>query len=242
MSFLTGFNLEQGVMNLNLFEFVCLTFLSFTVLYFSFCTFSYFIFKKMNLNLVQRKDIKSGQIRTEIKRSFVSITMFALLAVPMHFGLQSGFYKFNYQFNFSVFLLEALVLFFWNEIYFYLFHRLFHVKWLYKYHFDHHYSNVPTPFSAYSFHWSEGMILGAVMPVVMIFYDFQIYSIALLPLMSIVMNVLGHSNVDFFQDKKLTSLYSFSKRHSLHHKNPHTNFGFFLPVFDMLFGTTEKPS
>ena len=137
------------------------------------------------------------------------------------------------------FLVEAFALFLWNEVYFYFIHRAFHNKALYKYHADHHFSHVPSPFSAYSFHWTEGILLGAVMPVIMCFHDFQLFSLLTLPLMSIAMNVLGHSNVDFFPAKPMDHLLSFSKRHSLHHKIPHANYGFLLPYFDQIFKTSR---
>lgn len=234
-------NLEQFVLQLNHWQFFLVSFFGFSVLYFSFCSISYYLFcVKRIWPRVQDKEFRPGQIKTEIKRSFLSILMFSILAIFMCEGLKRGFYRFDFNFSLNTFLVEVVVLFFWNEIYFYSFHRLFHLKSLYKYHVDHHYSFVPSPFSAYSFHWSEGVILGAVMPVVMLFHDFQFYAIMVLPAMSISMNVLGHSNIDFFPKSGQGSLLSFSKRHSLHHKIPHSNFGFFLPWFDQLFGTVAK--
>lgn len=234
-------DLQQLVLSLNHWEFFWVSFIGFSVLYFSFCSLSYYAFCVKNWwPKVQDKPFRPGQIKTEIFRSFLSIFLFSLLAIILCEGLKRGIYKYNFEFNWTTFLTEVVVLFFWNEIYFYVFHRLFHLKALYKYHVDHHYSFVPSPFSAYSFHWSEGIILGAVMPVVMLLHDFQFYSIMILPAMSISMNVLGHSNIDFFPKAEQSSLLSFSKRHSLHHKIPHSNYGFFLPWFDQLFKTVAK--
>ncbi len=156
----------------------------------------------------------------------------------MYFALKSGFFKILFQFDPVVFFNETLILFLWNEIYFYGIHRIFYLRGLYKFRRHHHFSNVPTPFSAYSFHWSEGFLLGAVMPIVMCFHHFQIASLLALPLMSIVLNVLGHSNINFFPKYSFKNLLSFSKRHSRHHQIPHSNFGFFLPYLDQIFKTT----
>lgn len=219
-------------------KFILITVFYFVLLYFLFTIPAYFLFTKSKVfELYQKKEFRSHQIETEIKKSMVSILMFGVLAVPMYQGLQSGFLKIIFQFSWPVFLIESFALFLWNEIHFYLVHRTFHFKIFYKYHADHHFSHVPNPFSAYSFHWSEGILLGAVMPVIMCFHDFQVASLMTLPIMSIFMNVLGHSNVDFFPQKPMLSLLSFSKRHSQHHKIPHTNYGFFLPYFDMIFKT-----
>lgn len=231
-------NLEEKFFLLNHFEFFALTLLSFFFLYFIFATLAYFVFTQSDIfKKYQTKAFRPNQIQTEIKRSMISIVTFGLLSFVMYEGLHLGFYKIKFEFSGSVFLIEAFALFLWNEIYFYTVHRVFHMKSFYKYHADHHYSHVPSPFSAYSFHWSEGLLLGAVMPIAMCFYDFQLLSLMSLPFMSIIMNVLGHSNVDFFPEKKMGHLLSFSKRHSLHHKIPHSNFGFFLPYLDQFFKT-----
>lgn len=234
---------EDIFLSIGRIEFFLLTVLIFTFLYFSFSTVAYFLFTKGEIfKRYQTKDLRPNQIRTEVKRSLVSIIMFGLLSFVLYEGLHSGFLKIKFEFSVLTFLLEAFVLFFWNEIYFYSVHRTFHLKSLYRFHADHHYSHVPSPFSAYSFHWSEGLILGAVMPIAMGFHDFQFLSLMSLPFMSIVMNVLGHSNVDFFPDKPMGHLLNFSKRHSQHHKIPHSNFGFLLPYFDRVFKTESSDS
>lgn len=235
-------NLEY-ILGLGRLNFFLITIGSFLILYVIFTIPAYYIFTvKKYFPLYQKKEFRSHQITTEIKRSIVSILMFGVLSFPLFEGLKSGFLRVDFNFSTIRFLLEAGFLFLWNEVYFYIIHRSFHFKIFYKYHADHHYSHVPNPFSAYSFHWSEGLLLGAVMPVIMCFYDFQFYSLMTLPVMSIFLNVLGHSNAVFFSEKPMTSLLSFSKRHSQHHKIPHTNYGFFLPYFDILFKTSGTDS
>ena len=233
--------MREAIEQLSYFDFFALTVVGFLILYFAFATSAYIIFTKSNrFKSFQEKSFRPGQIRTEISRSMVSIFMFAILSIWMRWALKVSIYRFDFDFDLKIFGLELLALFFWNEIYFYIFHRLFHLKAFYKLHAYHHYSTVPSPFSAYSFHWTEGIVLGAVMPVALFLHDFQVYSILLLPVMSIFMNVLGHSNVDFFPEKGINSILSFSKRHSQHHKNPHKNFGFFLPTLDKLMGTIDE--
>jgi len=233
--------LEKIISGLNHLHFFLISLFGFSFLYFTFSTLSYFIIQKQKLfSAVQHKSFRPGQIKNEILRSFLSIIMFSVLALWMCQALKSGIYKFVYDFNVLTYLIEVVTLFFWNEIYFFVVHKLFHTKQLYKYHLDHHYSFVPSPFSAYSFHWSEGLLLGAVMPVIMFFHDFQFYAIMTLPIMSIVLNALGHSNLDFFPKAGINSLLSFSKRHSLHHQNPHKHFGFFLPWLDMAYDLISK--
>ena len=226
------------ILEFSRFEFFIGTLISFYILYFTLTIPTYFFLtKNKKFVLVQNKPYRPKQIQREIKSSLFSILMFGVLSFWMYQGLHSGFFKIIFAFDWKTFLTEVLVLFLWNDLHFYLSHRFLHFKIFYKYHVDHHYSFVPSPFSAYSFHWVEGLILGAVMPMIMCIHDFQFYSLLSLPVFSLLLNVLGHSNVDFFPNSSIESLLSFSKRHSLHHKVPHTNFGFFLPYFDRLFRT-----
>jgi sterol desaturase/sphingolipid hydroxylase (fatty acid hydroxylase superfamily) len=216
------------------------TVISFAFLYVLFTTTAYYFLVRQNkIPKYQNKPYRPGQIRKEIRQSIVSILMFGVLSLWVCEGLHRGFFKIHTEFSWSVLGFEILLLFFWNEIHFYIAHRIFHLKPFYKYHAPHHYSHIPSPFAAYSFHWSEGLVLGAVMPTAMMFHDFQFMSLMVLPLMSIVMNVLAHTNLDFFPDKPLWSLWNFAKRHSSHHKIVHANFGFFLPFLDQLFGTHQ---
>ncbi|MGZ5278846.1 MAG: sterol desaturase family protein [Pseudobdellovibrionaceae bacterium] len=232
--------MAETVANLNHFDFFVMTVVSFAILYFSFTSMGYFLLvKNPKFQQYQKKAYRPGQIRIEIKRSMVSILMFGVLSLFVCEGLRRGVYKINYELSWTAVGLEALLLFFWNEIHFYTIHRTFHLKRFYKYHADHHFSHVPSPYSAYSFHWSEGLLLGAVMPIAMLAHDFQFVSLMLLPVMSILMNVMGHSNLDLWPSKPIGSIWSFSKRHSLHHKIPHANFGFFLPYIDKAFGTHQ---
>jgi sterol desaturase/sphingolipid hydroxylase (fatty acid hydroxylase superfamily) len=228
------------IANLGYLDFFLWTVVNFLILYFTFTTGAYFLLvKNPRIQQYQKKAYRPGQIRTEIRRSMISILMFGLLSFFVCAGLRHGVYHLNYELSWTTVGLEALALFFWNEIHFYTIHRAYHLKRFYKYHADHHYSHVPSPFSAYSFHWSEGFLLGAVMPIAMLVHDFQYMSLLLLPVMSILMNVMGHSNLDLFPTKGIGSIWSFSKRHSLHHKIPHANFGFFLPYLDKVLGTAQ---
>lgn len=232
---------EAQVLALSYYEFFFITIGGFLLLYFTFTSLAYYLFVvRKDWPQYQKKSYRPGQIKVEIKRSMVSIFTFGILALWTKWALTKGIYKLNFEFSWGLFCAELLGLFLWNEVYFYVVHRTFHLKALYKFHVDHHFSNVPSPFSAYSFHWSEGLALGAVMQFAMFFHDFQFYSLMLLPLMSILMNVLGHSNVDFFPQYSMNHILSFSKRHSEHHRVPHTNYGFFLPIIDLWLGTSKN--
>lgn len=187
---------------------------------------------------IDDRPLRKQQYWQEIRYSILSIFIFSFIGIIVKYCLYQGWITIQWEFNWLWLPLEIMALFFWNEIHFYLCHRLLHTRWLYKHvHYIHHLSTRATPFSTYSFHWFEALSLGSVMITALLFYDFSYLSLAVLPIMSILLNVFGHINYDVFPHKTIYHLLSFSRRHSLHHRVPTGNFGFLLTLFDRLFKT-----
>jgi len=138
--------------------------------------------------------------------------------------------------------LDLCVFMLWNEIHFYICHRLLHSRLLFaRVHRIHHESIVPTPYSTYSFHWVEATLLGSVMITGMLLYNFSAPILLLGPVASLVFNTIGHWNYDPFPHKPLSNWLAASRRHSLHHDRVTGNFGFSLPHLDRWFHTEIKP-
>ena len=97
---------------------------------------------------------------------------------------------------------------------------------------------VPTPFSTYSFHWMEAILLGSVMILPMLFYTFSTAALLALPVMSIAFNTVGHCNYNVFA--KYPSIHSASLEHSMHHLRVSGNYGFYLPFLDAWARTTLR--
>jgi lathosterol oxidase len=57
---------------------------------------------------------------------------------------------------------------------------------------------------------------------------------------SLIINLLGHCNYDFFSQHAPEHLLKFSYRHSMHHKKGKGNLGFLLPWLDKIFNTAVK--
>lgn len=182
-------------------------------------------------------NLRKGQTGSEIRNSLLSIFVFSIQAIPLQYLIAQGYATVSFS-NAWVLLWQIPVLFLWNEIHFYLVHALLHRKWLMKkVHFVHHRSKEPTLFSVYSFHWFEAFLLGTVIFLPMILYPFHIFAILSLPVMSIILNLMGHSNHERPSDKDPEHISRFIFRHSMHHKWSNGNFGFMLPYLDQLFNT-----
>ena len=136
--------------------------------------------------------------------------------------------------------LEIVVLLIWNDVHFWINHRLLHTRRLVRYHGDHHRSVVTTPWSTYSFHPIEALMLGNIILLPMLVHDFYFWSLASVPVLSLILNLIGHSNWDFFPKVSDTHPLAASRRHHLHHARPAGNYGFALAFMDQIMGTKVK--
>lgn len=186
-------------------------------------------------SMLDPRPLNVGQLQRELGLSFVSVIIFGTgLLLPWGL-LQLGWAQLAVDPSLGQIGLEILVLVLWNEIHFYINHRLLHTRWLKQFHLPHHRSIVTTPWSTYSFHPIEAMMLGNVIIWPMLFHDFSIAALIALPLLSLLFNSVGHSNYDFNRHEGLWR--GASRRHHLHHACFNGNFGFMLPFMDQLLDT-----
>lgn len=187
---------------------------------------------------IETRPLGIGQIRVEILNSLRTIVLF---------GVGMGFTWFVYRLGWVgldngasgwKILLEILFMVLWNDVYTYAVHRFLHLK-LKKTHVTHHKSVTATPFTAYSMSGLEALLLGAVMPTAMLLHDFSPVALLFLPLWSIFINTLSHSNCDFFPRASEGSLLGFIHHHQMHHSRYHDNFGFFFSQLDTWLGTSR---
>lgn len=177
-----------------------------------------------------------GQLRRELLASCGSVLVFGLgLVVPWAL-LRLGWARFAAEPSPPRVLAEIVALFLWNELHFYLHHRLLHTRPLRRFHALHHRSRTPTPFSTYAFHPVEALMLGSVPLLPMLLHDFSFAALASLPVLSIALNALGHSNYTLAAPPR-RGWPAAADRHQLHHARYHGNYGFLLPGLDRRLGT-----
>ena len=183
------------------------------------------------------RELPADQYRREIAQACVSILIFGAGVVFPWAILKLGWASLTPDPSAVRVAAEVAALFLWNELHFYACHRLLHTRVLRRFHADHHRSHVPTPFSTYAFHPVEALLLGSVPLVPMLLHDFSFEALLCLPVLSILLNVLGHANYELSRSAPARGLLGASRRHALHHARYHCNYGFLLPVFDRLSGT-----
>ncbi|MGB4812591.1 MAG: sterol desaturase family protein [Methylophilaceae bacterium] len=188
---------------------------------------------------ISLKPLHANQIRKEIIQSLRAILIFGVGMLLPWLMLKKGFTSIIVEANVAVIFAEGLALIIWNDIHFYGMHRLLHRRFK-KAHGIHHQSIASTPFSAYSMSITEAVLLGSVMPLAMLFHHFSLQALLFLPVWSIFINTLAHSNCNLFPKASANSLLGFIKHHQDHHSYYQGNYSFFFPQLDRWLGTSRS--
>lgn len=178
-----------------------------------------------------------GQLRREFAQSGLSILLFGTGMIFPWGLLQLGWAHLDPNPSWQKVVVEILVLVAWNDVHFWINHRLLHTKLLRRFHLPHHRSVVTTPFSTYSFHPIEALMLGNVIMLPMVLHDFSFWALASVPLFSLFFNCIGHANYDFFPKVSYAHWFAASRRHHLHHACYNGNYGFQFTFMDRWFRT-----
>lgn len=192
------------------------------------------------LGLGRRLDprpVPAGQLAREMRQSAVSVLIFGLGLVVPWCVLQLGWARLDPDPGAWQTVAEIAALALWNDIHFWLNHRLLHTPALRRFHGAHHCSIVTTPFATYSFHPLEALLLGNVILAPMLVHDFGFASLLALPIFSLAFNCIGHANYDFVPGVSHAHWFAASRRHHLHHACHAGNYGFQFTFMDRLFGT-----
>ncbi|MEI7978346.1 MAG: sterol desaturase family protein [Bacteroidota bacterium] len=195
--------------------------------------------RKKLLHKITLKEVTKKQLLFEIKHSFSSIIIFGISIIPIVFLIRQGTIHLlpNTVFNF---VLGLLILNLWNEVHFFIIHRILHMPFfMSKVHYIHHQSKVPTVYSIFSFHWFEAILLSTVPLTIALFIPFSFLSIAFYPITSALINYAGHCNYRFGNGSGKSWLL-FGTNHNEHHYKNKNNYGFLLNVFDKLISQKNK--
>ena len=194
--------------------------------------------KALLFKIYDKQDLSKNR-NFEIKNSLGSIFIFGLSGVAFVYMVRHNMAHLILDSPLNI-IIGLLILNVFNEVHFYMIHRLLHIPLLYRrIHYVHHRSKVPTTYSVFSFHWIEALLLSTVPIVIAPFVSFSLIAVILYPLTSIIINFIGHCNYRFPDGNWLNKL-ALGTKHAKHHYLNRGNFGFALPIFDFLFPQAKK--
>lgn len=196
---------------------------------------------------IQQKYPENKNIVREIKYSFLSLLIFALVGTCMFILKSKGYTQVYYQFSehtvaYFIFSVVAFILV--HDTYFYWFHRLMHWKKIYPYvHKIHHLSTNPTPWAAFAFHPIEAVIEVGIVPLMMFMMPLHPLAILIWVLYQTGMNVLGHLGFELFPSGfttgTITKWHNTSLHHNMHHKHVVCNYGLYYNFWDRIMQTNH---
>ena len=214
-----------------------LVFLYFFILYFALApTFLWvckFLNKKNIVHKIIDENVPQKQVQREMLHSLKSVFIFGFSVFPVIYLVRLGVVTLIPDSPLNI-IIGILLLTIWNEVHFFIVHRMMHLPFFMKnVHFVHHKSRIPTVYSVYSFHWFEALLLSTVPITIVPFLPFSPIAIFLYPLASILLNYAGHCNYRFGNgqgaDWKL-----FGTHHNEHHTKFTNNYGFASNLLDKL--------
>jgi len=209
----------------------------FYFLYFSLAPAFLYVCKQLEkqdlLQKIIKQSIPKTQLLFEIKHSIQSIFIFGLSALPLIYLIRQGTILLLPN-SFINIMVGIIILTIWNEIHFFIVHRVMHLPFFMKHvHKIHHHSKVPTVFAVYSFHWFEALLLSTVPLTIAIFIPLSAVAIFLYPMVSILLNFAGHCNYRFGNGKG-PSWRLFGSKHNAHHFKFANHYGFASGIMDKL--------
>lgn len=230
--------IENIIYNYNYMSLFGLTLVYFLFLYLALAPTFLAICKLLNrrglLHKIIDKKVKRKQLNFEIKHSLQSIFIFGFSILPIIYLIRIDKIILLSDTFINV-LLGVVVLTIWNEIHFFMVHRIMHLPFFMKrVHFVHHQSRIPTVWSVYSFHGFEAFLLSTVPLTIMPFVPFSIVAVFLYPLASILLNYAGHCNYRF-GDGYGNSWKLFGTFHNEHHSKGRDNYGFASNALDKFY-------
>jgi sterol desaturase/sphingolipid hydroxylase (fatty acid hydroxylase superfamily) len=151
---------------------------------------------------------------------------------------------------------SVLLLDFLHDAWFFFMHLLMHRnRWLLVHvHYLHHDSKVPTPFSGYSLHVLEAMLVFPIDLMVCFLIPIHVKVHRLYHLFTIFLHVGGHATYElhplvpslgqllwiFFQGDRVSDELNTVLYHNLHHQFPNCHFSLYFTHWDRLFNTLKK--
>lgn len=194
------------------------------------------------------KNYKAGQFRTEVTWSMVTSFLFSIAGTATVVLWQKGYTKVYTDvgtYGWWYLPLSFVIVMLLHETYYYWLHRWMHLPSVFRrIHKVHHDSNVPSPFTAFSFHPLEGVLQAIFLPLILMILPMHYYVIIFQLTIMTFSSVINHLDIEIYPNHFNTNLMGKwiigATHHSLHHKQFKYNYGLYFTFWDKL-KKTESP-
>lgn len=192
-----------------------------------------------------KQRVNGAQIAFEVRHTFVVLLIGTATAVAISVLYAGGHTRLTTDpsaIGWPMIVVTFMALMVLNDAWFYFWHRLLHHPMLFRHvHAVHHRSVDVNPFSSYSFHWFEGMILGGWVVPVILLVPIYLPMLGVLQVIGLANNVMSHLGYEFLPRwllrVPLLRWINTSTFHNLHHTSFNGNYGLMFRFWDRLLGT-----
>lgn len=214
------------------------------------CSLIIAVFWRAGLNhrKIQTRTARAHDYRREILTSLRTTLVFAAVGLGIYIAARAGWLTVYPDFSvrgplyFAATLVLMIVA---HDAYFYWTHRAMHSPRLFRlFHWTHHKSRTPTPWTAYAFDVPEALVMAAFVPpwiALVPMHDLALYAFGT---WQIARNVMGHAGVELSpvsgRPSRLFGWLNTTTHHDLHHQNGRSNYGLYFTWWDRWMGT-EHP-
>ena len=202
----------------------------------------------LKVRKIQARSASAVDLRREIATSLRTTLIFSATGFCMFLASKAGWLTIYQDFTvrgpvyFGVTLVLMII---GQDAWFYWTHRAMHHPRLFRtFHWTHHKSKTPTPWTAYAFDMPEAVVTVAFVPLwaaIVPMHDLAIFSFVT---WQIIRNVIGHAGVELSpvsgRPSRLFGWLNTTTHHDLHHQSPGSNFGLYFTWWDRMMGT-EHP-
>jgi sterol desaturase/sphingolipid hydroxylase (fatty acid hydroxylase superfamily) len=189
------------------------------------------------------KPADPAQFRREMINSFSGSAIFSLVICLSVLMWQRGYtavYLEVSSFPWWWLPLSFLLALLLHEVYYYAMHRILHIPSLFrKVHRVHHHSKYPTPWTAFSFHPIESLLLALIFPVQLVLIPMHPVVILVQLVFMTVSSVINHLDMEIFP-AWVRKWFIGGAHHSVHHSHVNFNYGLHFTFLDKWFGTNRE--
>lgn len=197
---------------------------------------------------IQARVAGSADYRREVMASLRTVLIFSATGFGMALASEAGWLTVYQDFTVrgpAYFVVTLLLMIVAQDAYFYWTHRAMHHPRLFRaFHWTHHKSKTPTPWTAYAFDAPEAVVIVAFVPLWVALVPMHETAVFIFVTWQIVRNVMGHAGVELSpvsgRPSRLFGWLNTTTHHDLHHQHGRSNYALYFSWWDRSMGT-EHP-